>query len=210
MDLQTILKTYLEDDEKVTKFLEEMKSNKIYTASQENMDVRYKKLQDDFNSKSAEHQEAINLIETLKKDNEGNEVLQGKIKDYETRITELEEENENLRIENAVKVELLAAKAKSDDIEYLMFQMKKDSDKKLTLDDNGKLKDFDSILEGLQTAYPNNFEKSSRKEVDELILPNSDSNKNTITKEQFNKMSYKERADLLSKDPDTYNTLKNM
>lgn len=210
MDLQTILKNYLEDDEKVVKFLEEMKNNKIYTASQENMDVRYKKLQDDFNAKDLENQEATKLIETLKKESVGNEGLQNKIKDYEELIAELKEENENLKIENAVKVKLLEAKAKPEDIKYLMFQMKENNEKELRLDDNGELKDFDSILESLKTSYPNNFEATSKKEVEELLLPKNNNNKNTITKDQFNKMSYKERIDLLNKDPETYNTLKNL
>lgn len=210
MDLQTILKNYLEDDEKVVKFLEEMKNNKIYTASQENMDVRYKKLQDDFTAKDLENQQANKLIETLKKESVGNEGLQTKIKDYEEQITKLKEENENLKIENAVKVKLLEAKAKPEDIKYLMFQMKENSDKELRLDDNGELKDFDSILESLKTSYPNNFEATSKKTVDELLLPTNNSSKNKITKDQFNKMSYKERIDLLNKDPETYNTLKNL
>lgn len=210
MDLQTILKNYLEDDEKVVKFLEEMKNNKIYTASQENMDVRYKKLQDDFNAKDLENQEATKLIETLKKDSAGNEALQGKIKEYEEKIADLEEKNQSLQIESAVKVKLLEAKAKPEDIKYLMFQMKENNDKELRLDDNGELRDFDSILESLKTSYPNNFEATSKKSVEELLLPTNDNSKNTITKDQFNKMSYKEKIDLLNKDPETYNTLRNL
>ena len=151
-----------------------------------------------------EKDEANKLIAELKKSNQGNEELQGKIGTYETQLNELKAENEQLKLDNAIKVELLSAKAKGDDLDYLMFKIKQNNDK-LSLTENGELKGFD--VEEIKTAYPSNFEVETKKVVDVNNLPKIDSNDNTITKEQFEKMGYKERNKLFNENPDVYNEL---
>ena len=152
-----------------------------------------------------EKDEANKLIAELKKSNQGNEELQGKIGTYETQLNELKAENEQLKLDNAIKVELLSAKAKGDDLDYLMFKIKQNNEK-LSLSENGELKGFD--VEEIKTAYPSNFEVETKKVVDVNNLPKIDGNENTITKEQFEKMGYKERTKLFNENPDVYNELK--
>lgn len=152
-----------------------------------------------------EKDEANKLIAELKKSNQGNEELQGKISTYETQLNELKAENEQLKLDNAIKVELLSAKAKGDDLDYLMFKIKQNNGK-LSLTENGELKGFD--VEEIKTAYPSNFEVETKKVVDVNNLPKIDNNDNTITKEQFEKMGYKERTKLFNENPDVYNELK--
>lgn len=152
-----------------------------------------------------EKDEANKLIEELKKSNQGNEELQGKIGTYETQLNELKAENERLKLDNAIKVELLSAKAKGDDLDYLMFKIKQNNEK-LSLTENGELKGFD--VEEIKTAYPSNFEVETKKVVDVNNLPKIDNGDNTITKEQFEKMGYKERTKLFNENPDVYNELK--
>lgn len=154
--------------------------------------------------KTKESDEANKLIADLKKSNQGNEELQGKISTYETENAKLKAENEQLKLDNAIKVELLSAKAKGDDLDYLMFKIKQNNDK-LSLTENGELKGFD--VEEIKTAYPSNFEVETKKVVDVNNLPKIDSNDNTITKEQFEKMGYKERTKLFNENPDVYNEL---
>ncbi len=151
-----------------------------------------------------EKDEANKLIEELKKSNQGNEELQGKIGTYETQLNELKAENEQLKLDNAIKVELLSAKAKGDDLDYLMFKIKQNNEK-LSLSENGELKGFD--VEEIKTAYPSNFEVETKKVVDVNNLPKIDNSDNTITKEQFEKMGYKERTKLYNENPDVYNEL---
>ena len=206
MNLQELIKRYLDDDTKVNEFLEEMKANKIYTASEENLDTRYSKLKGEFDIKSKEHEEANKLIAELKKSNQGNEELQKSISTHEARIAELEAENNQLKLDNAIKVELLNAKAKGDDLDYLMFKIKQNNEK-LSLTENGELKGFD--VEEIKTAYPSNFEVETKKVVDVNNLPKIDTSDNTITKEQFDKMGYKERTKLFNDNPEVYNELKN-
>ena len=152
-----------------------------------------------------EKDEANKLIEELKKSNQGNEELQNKIGTYETQLNELKAENEQLKLDNAIKVELLGAKAKGDDLDYLMFKIKQNNDK-LSLTENGELKGFD--VEEIKTAYPSNFEVETKKVVDVNNLPKIEDGDNSITKEQFEKMGYKERTKLFNENPDVYNELK--
>lgn len=205
MNLQELLKNYLEED-KITELLENMKTNKIFTASEENLDTRYSKLKGDFDAKDSELTEANKLIEELRKSSKGNEDLQAKITSYDTEVAQLRAENEQLKIDNAIKVELLGGKAKASDLDYLMFKIKQEH-KDLKLDENGKIKGFE--VSDIKTAYPGNFEVESKKEVDVNNLPSIDGKETSITKEQFDKMGYMEKNKLFQEDPDTYKTLKN-
>lgn len=152
-----------------------------------------------------EKDEANKLIGELKKSNQGNEELQNKIGTYETQLNELKAENEQLKLDNAIKVELLSAKAKGDDLDYLMFKIKQNNEK-LSLTENGELKGFD--VEEIKTTYPGNFEVETKKVVDVNNLPKIENSDNSITKEQFEKMGYKERTKLFNENPDVYNELK--
>jgi len=153
-----------------------------------------------------EKDEANKLIAELKKSNQGNEELQGKIGTFESEIAQLKEENMQLKLDNAIERELLSAKAVSDDLKYLMFQIKERC-KDLSLTENGELKGFD--VEEIKTAFPKNFEVETKKVVDVNNLPKIDNGDNTITKEQFEKMGYQERNKLFNENPDVYNELKN-
>ena len=151
-----------------------------------------------------EKDEANKLIAELKKSNQGNEELQNKIGTYETQLNELKAENEQLKLDNAIKVELLSAKAKGDDLDYLMFKIKQNNDK-LSLTENGELKGFD--VEEIKTTYPSNFEVETKKVVDVNNLPKIDDSENNITKEQFEKMGYASKVKLKAENPEMYNTL---
>lgn len=200
MNLQELLKNYLEDD-KITELLEAMKTNKIFTASEENLDTRYSKLKGDFDAKDGELTKANELIEELKKSSKGNEDLQAKITSYDTEVAQLRAENEQLKIDNAIKVELLGGKAKASDLDYLMFKIKQEH-KDLKLDENGKIKGFE--VNDIKTAYPSNFEVESKKEVDVNNLPNINEEKPSITKEEFNTMGYNSRVKFKEENPEMY------
>lgn len=151
-----------------------------------------------------EKDEANKLIEELKKSNQGNEELQGKIGTYENELKALREENEQLKLDNAIKVELLSAKAKGDDLDYLMFKIKQNNDK-LSLNENGELKGFN--VEEIKTTYPSNFEVETKKVVEVNNLPKIEDGETTITKEEFAKMGYASKVKLKAENPEMYNTL---
>lgn len=162
MNLEELLKKYLDDDKKIAELLEEMKNNKIFTASEENLDTRYSKLKGDFDAKSKEHDEATKLIEELKKSSAGNEENLNKIKTYEGQVAELQKELEQTKVESALKVAL--ANAKVTDVDYVAFKVKEKGE--LKLDDKGNIKGIDETIKDIKTAYPNFFETEKKKEID--------------------------------------------
>lgn len=153
MTLQEILKAKGLSDEDVESIIGEMKQNKIFTSAEENIDIRYGKLKGDHENLTKQHSEATALIEQLKKDNKGNEDLQGKVTGYETKIAELEKANEQLKVDSALKIALLEAKVQ--DVDYLTFKIKEKGE--VVLDDNGKIKGIDDTLAALKTQFPNQF-----------------------------------------------------
>jgi hypothetical protein len=201
MTLQEILKAQGLTDEQVKKVADEMKSNKIYTAGEENLDIRYKDLQEKHNGKVKEHQEAVALIEQLKKDNAGNEALQGKITQYESTVAELQAQLEAAKIDSALKVALLEAKVQ--DVDYLTFKIKEKGE--IKLDDNGKIKGIDDTLAALKVQFPNQFETAQSLQVNPQRLPANDGNISTgITAEQFGRMGYQSRLKLKQEQPEIY------
>lgn len=201
MTLKEILKSQGLTDEQVETVTGEMKQNKIFTAGEENLDIRYKDLQGKFDSKSKEHQEATALIEQLKKDNAGNEALQSKISAYESTISDLQKQLEQSKIDSALEVALL--KANVLDVDYLAFKIREKGEVKL--DENGKIKGIDDTIATLKTQYPTQFKAESGKKIEENKLPDGDSGKpQGITQEQFAKMGYMDRLKLHAEDPKAY------
>ena len=204
MTLQEILKSQGLSDEQIEKVTGEMKQNKIFTASEENLDIRYKDLKGKFDSKSKEHDEASALIEQLKKDNAGNSELQAKVTEYETTISNLKAELEQSKANSALENALI--KANVVDVDYMAFKFKEKGE--IKLDDKGKIKGFDDTLNELKTQYPTQFTSTTSTKIEEYKLPNTnDNNGSEITKEQFNKMGYRDRLKLHTDNPELYNAL---
>lgn len=202
MTLQEILKSQGLNDEQIEKVTGEMKQNKIFISGEENLDIRYGKLKTDHDSLQKQYGEATTLIEELKKGSKGNEDLQKKITAYEQQVTTLQDELKQTKIESAIKVALLSAKAK--DVDYLTFKLKEKGE--LVLDDQGNIKGLDDMLAGLKTQFPTQFETDSQKKIDEKKLPEGDDSKK-VSQEEFTKMGYQDRLKLFNENPDLYHEL---
>lgn len=200
MTLNEILKANGVNDEAISAIAAAMKENKIYTASEENLDIRYGKLKTQHDGMNQQLTEANALIEELKKSNKGNDGLQQKVTDYETKVQQLQAELEQTKLDAAIKVELLANKAV--DVDYLTFKLKNKGEA-LTLDENGKIKDWDDKLAALKTQFPNQFEASGKKTVVENRLPGNDE-ESTLTKSDILKKPYAERAKLFEENPEGF------
>ena len=200
MTLQEILKSQGLNDEQIETVVGEMKQNKIFTSGEENLDIRYNKLKGEHDSKIEELTKANQLIDELKKSNKGNEDLQSKISEYETTIADLNAKLEQTQIQSAVKVALLESKAL--DTDYLTFKLKEKGE--LKLDKDGKIKGIDDMITGLKTQFPNQFETSNNKVIEEHKLEKGEGSKDVITQEQFNKMGYMEKNKLFNEQPEVY------
>ena len=209
MTLAELLKAKGIEDDTINGILEEMKTNKIFTASEENLDVRYGKLKTDHEGKLAELTEAQNLIAELKKSTKGQEDLQGKITAYETQVAQLQEELEQTKLDAAIKVELLSSKAL--DVDYLTFKLKEKGE--LALDENGKIKGWDDKIAALKTQFPTQFESADDEGNGYRVfnpnkLEKGDPGEHTPTKDEFLKMTYEQRVALKEKNEELYKRLK--
>lgn len=202
--IELLQKIFNATDEQANSFVDEMKANKIFTASEENMDIRHGKLKTQHESTTKQLEEAQALIETLKKSTKGQEDAQQKITAYEQREKELLAELEQTKLDSAIKVELLAAKAM--DVDYLTFKLREKGE--LALDEQGKIKNWDDKLAGLKTQFPTQFEAEGKKNIIEHKLPtDGEIGGRTVTKEDFNKMGYNSRVALKQENPELYNQM---
>ncbi len=203
MNFQEILAAQKLSEEQSAAILAEMKKHKIYLANEENLDVRYAKLKTDYDGLNAKQTESQALIEQLQQSAAGNEAAQAQIAEYNAKLQAMQEENEKLKIENAVKVGLLEAKA--SDVDYMTFKLKEKGE--LSLDENGKIKGWDDKIAGLKTQFPQQFESATQKKVEVNKLQTGEGSGSAVTQEQFNKMGYQERLKLYNESPETYNEL---
>lgn len=203
MTITEILKAKGVSEELIQAIQEDMKANSIYTASEENLDIRYGKLKTQHEGTTKELGEAQKLIEELKKSTKGQEGAQQKIAEYEQQVAQLQAELEQTKLESAIKVELLAAKA--TDVDYLTFKLKEKGE--LALDEQGKIKGWDDKLAGLKIQFPTQFEAEGKKNIIENRLPNTGGSGEGISKEAFAKMGYQERLKVYQENPETYKQL---
>lgn len=162
--MEELLKELGYTEEQIKAIIEGMTNKKIYTSNEENIDLRYSKLNDNFKLKEEELTKANELIKQLQDGNKNNEDLQTKVTDYETELAQMKKKQQDKDIENALKFELLKNKAKADDIDYLIFKIKSDKEQKIELDEKGNLKDFK--IEDFKKQFKGNFEDESSALVD--------------------------------------------
>ena len=175
MTLEELLKAQGLSDEQIKAITASMKENKIYTASEENLDIRYGKLKTDYDTLNTQHGESTKLIEQLKKDAKNDEALQGKITAYETQVANLQKELDETRLESAIKVALM--NAKTDDVGYMAFKLKEGG--ALELDEDGNIKGIDEKISNLKTQVPTHFDSENNpgpREIDPKPLPEGDHN----------------------------------
>lgn len=169
---------------------------------------KYDSLEAMLTGKTTELEAANNLIAELKKSNKGNEGLQQQISTYEGQVAQLQAELEKTKLESAIKVELLSAKAL--DVDYLTFKLKEKGE--LALDENGKIKGWDEKLSSLKTQFPTQFESGGGDSNNGFTpyenngLPKGSAG-NAVTKEQFRGMSFEDRMNLKKSNETLYKQL---
>ena len=204
MNFTEILKAQGLTDEVIVKISADMKSNKIFLASEENLDVRFNKVKLELEQSNQELAKSQALITELQKGNKGNEELQAKVKGYEDEIANLKKANETQRVESALDRVLIEAQVQ--DVDYVKFKIK-EKGTELKLDEQGNLTGVKDMLDALKVQLPNQFVNSTQ-QVKEFKLPTNDNpNDKGITKEQYNKMSYQERLKLFNENKEAFQEL---
>ena len=163
---------------------------------------KYADLENQLNTKDASLVEANNLIAEFKKNSKGNEVLQGKITEYEGKVQSLEAELQKTKLDSAIKVALLSAGV--TDIDYVTFKLMEKGE--LELDEKGNVKGIDDKIAGLKTQLPNFFKGSAIKVYDDNRLPDVKDNQGTLTKAELLKKPYAERMKIYNENPEAFKT----
>lgn len=137
-------------DEQATKVEQGMPAQKIYLASEENLDTRYTKLKEQKEQLENDLNAANKLVGDLKKTNKDAEELQNKITEYEQQVQQLETERAEERKTYAIKEAL--QKEGVSDVEYMMFKLGK-----LEVDKDGNVVDLENKVKALKETNPTFF-----------------------------------------------------
>lgn len=166
MNLNEILKAKGIADDVIRGILDDMKANKIFTAAEENLDIRYGKLKTDHEGVNKQLSEANALIDEMKKATKGQEDIQKKLADYEAQNQKLLSELAQTKLDAEIRVNLLSAGCL--DVDYAAFKLREKGE--ITLDENGKIKGWEDKLAGLKTQLPAQFESTQQKQIIENKL----------------------------------------
>lgn len=157
MNFRELLKKQGLTDDQIKAVVEAMKTEKIYTTKEENIDERYEKLKSQKEDIDSQLKEANTTITDLKKSSKGNEDLQTKIKEYEGTIDTLKKDSDakirNLTIDSAIEKALVNSKAKHSDLLSSKFDREK-----IVISEDGKVTGVDEQLKGLKDSYKDLFE----------------------------------------------------
>ena len=198
MNLLEILKANGIEDDVISKITDDMRNNKVYTAGEANLDIRYGKLKKDH----AESQAALTDLQAQVAEYEKLKVQNASIVDEANKqIADLQAELVNVKRDNALERALIEANVQ--DVDYLKYKLKEKHPDGLKMDENGKIENMNTVLDELKIQFPNQFSKTDRK-IEEKPLEKSDIKDGGISSEQFSKMNYHERAKLFKENPEQY------
>lgn len=199
-------------DDIIQGVLDDMKANKLFLASEENMDVRYGKLKGEHETAKKSLDDANTTIKQLQEATQGQDNLQQIIKDHEQKEAQLQAELEKAKFEAEAKYGLLSAGA--EDVDYGLFMLQKimtEDGKEQKVDENGKIPGWDNLLSSLKTQSPKNFPAKADGDgyevYEPLKLKKGDGKDAAPTKEEFSAYGYEERMALKQKNETLYNQL---
>ena len=198
MNLKEIMLANGIDNAVIDKIAQEMKANKIYTAGEENLDIRYGKLKNEHTALTQQNtdlQSQIAQFEQLKTQNASI------IEEANKKLAELQAENAKIKTDYALERALMEAKVQ--DVDYMKFKIKEKHPDGFKLDENGKIESINTVIDDLKVQFPNQFAKTEKK-IEEKKLEKSDNDNGGISSEQFTKMNYHERAKLFKENPEQY------
>ena len=198
MNLLEILKANGIDDATVEKIASDMKTNKVFTAGEENLDIRYGKLKNEHTALQQNVTDLQSQIAQLEQLKVQNVTL---MEESNKKVADLEAEN--LRIKTDYAIERALIEAKVQDVDYMKYKLKEKNPDGFKLDDNGKIESINTVLDDLKVQFPTQFVKTEKK-IEEKKLEKSDDNNVGISSEQFSKMNYHERAKLFKENPEQY------
>jgi hypothetical protein len=139
----------------------------------------------------------------LKKSAGDNEALTTKIAELQAANKKAAQDIIQLKLDSAVELGLANAKAKDPKAVRGVLDMSK-----IKLNDKNEVEGLAEQLKDLQKTHDYLFETSGQAAPKGMTpAGGSDSVPNGVTKEQFNRMGYRERLKLHNDDPETYKAM---
>ena len=199
--MKELLKNAGLEDNQIQSILSAMKQAEIYTSKNENIDERYTKLKTQKADLEKQVQERDVQLAELSENNKDNKDLLAQIEQLQSLNKQTKQDYENkiakMEFDNALNEALNNANCKNNkalkgllDIDSIKYQ-------------EGKLEGLEGQLEALKESdsYLFNIDKaSSTGSVGNFAR----ASKKVVTKEEFNKMNYRERNNLYKENKDLY------
>ena len=155
-------------------------------------------------SKDADIQTLTATLDAVKKGKLDADAIQQKLTAAENLLKESQVREAETKKKYALRDALREAKVKDVGyMEYLITQKLKDEGKALEIDENEHIKGWDDILSGMKTQKPDQFEKANTVSVEANPLP-TDPAGGTMTRSEFLRKPYAERAAFAKENPDAY------
>lgn len=169
--------------------------------------AKHDALQAKFDSKDQELLKANGLITELQKAAKGDESLQQKVTEYQNQAAQLQKQLTDTLIDSGLRIAFM--EAGGVDIDYLIWKAKTDNGgNPLELGEDQKVKGIDDLVSGLKTSSPNHFKKASGgMKVEANPLP--DAGSGGMTRAEFMRKPYAERAAFANENPEAYKNLMN-
>lgn len=200
--LELLQQVFNATEEQTTAFTNGMKEHKIFTTSEENMDIRHKKLKEQHDTLKGDYDTMKTDYETLKKSAGDSAELLKQAAEKDATIATLQKELAQAKIDGEVQVKLLSAGVKPDDIDYVMFKLKAKGE--LEMGEDGKVKGLDEKVDALKTQLPAQFTSEGKKNILENKLPTDDGGGDGLTRETLLKKPYAERMKIYNDNPEAY------
>lgn len=155
-------------EEQTKSFTDGMKSNKIFTSTEENIDIRHGKLKGQYDTLKGDYDTMKTEYETLKQSAGDNAEIIKQAGEKDATIAALQKQLLQTKIDAKAQVKLLAAGFKPEDLDYVAFKLKANGE--LELDDKEEIKGIDEKISALKTQLPASVVPASRKNIIENHL----------------------------------------
>lgn len=188
MTINEILKAKGIDDKTIQAILDDMKANKVFTASEENLDIRYGKLKEQHEETDKQLKEALATIEQYKQSSGDAEGLQAKLTAAVAENAKLKAELTEAQVTGESQLKLLAEGVNPDDMDYVLFKLKAMGE--LKQDENGKVKDLDDKIAALKTKLPNQFAAKKKTVIENKLEEGKNHDNEPSSLEEALKMAY--------------------
>lgn len=145
-ELEKALKNVELTDEQISEIDKQMKEQKVFVTTEENIEERYSKAKSQKENLDKELKEANDLIADLKKNNASSEELQSKITDYEKQVQDLQTQNQVQAKQAAIDLGLMKYGAKNPRAVNALLDAEK-----IEVTDDG-VKGLEEQLDGLKES----------------------------------------------------------